>query len=143
LTYEITPVIDGVCSGGATERAITGDAIALNTIVPNNILTVFGEYEAKTVETSYEAATDGFVLVNASLDWINGTPVGVTCFVKATKLGVYVVRGQQTVGGGTGASGYSSDVCLCMPVKKGFWWKVERTISGVSDCVVTWLPISE
>jgi len=107
----------------------TTAAAALAAAVPDD--NAFGSWVAKSVDTVYEAATDGFVTAYCAGVDANDKVYGKTD--SSTPPTTIVIADKAN---STGASG---PLGICFPVKKGDYWKVSQ--SGGSSWTIKWLPI--
>ncbi len=118
--------VDG--SGNVDIGAAGPDA----TLRVNGPTRAFGEWEIKNADTVYQAATDGFVVINPhgpGSDWgyfsvytdSNNPPT-----IERTKGKCYSPAGAQAGG--------------MIPVRKGDYWKVATTHGGAPDAV-WWIPL--
>lgn len=97
------------------------------------VATAFGSWDAtKTIDTVYQAATDGFVCVYI----LNSvyTRVDLKTDSSATPATI------RTCGAADQAAASLYDG-ICCPVKKNEYWNAARTV-GSGTCTVYWIPVA-
>lgn len=113
----------------------------LETLNPNgSIKKIFGNWEAKNLNTIYQAQTDGLVTAFAVTIGVGYevTLQGVTDINSPPSIARTRDSAFYTAGFGNVSAG------ITMPVKKNHYWRVEMWKAGVlTTSAVYWLPIGE
>jgi hypothetical protein len=83
--------------------------------------------ESKAFGTTYQAVTDGFVFAFARSEVSQSVTLVGKCDNDATPS--ETAQRSQSVGNGT----ITASASVCFPVKKGEYWVVEKTVTGVEN----------
>jgi hypothetical protein len=100
------------------------DASSNITLIDDNNNVDMGDWSSKTVGSTYQAATDGFVVFSASASNDGGDSVSYTCYSDSSSTPT-TVRQVTAAGFYDGDYNYGS---LTVPVKKGDYYKVSNSI---------------
>lgn len=120
----------------AFNNLVTGILISLNS--DGTLKRKFGAWESKNVNTIYQADTDGIVHAHTS---ITGANQPVTLY-GATEINTPPVTVRIRDSNIYPAGGPTAMVGITMAVKKGNYWRVTRTTTGVVvEEAVYWLPL--
>jgi len=95
----------------------------------DNSVPALGGWSSKSVGTSYEAETDGFIVVNPAATGYYA--IYVENSDPATEIRT---RGQAYASYGSGAG-------ACCPVQSGYYWRVKKTY-GDDPTAIWWVPFS-
>lgn len=106
------------------------------------IPTLFGSWATKSVDTAYQAPTDGLFLGYCTVTWAYNTETSLTAATCATESGTYTTR--QYMGATCARADSASNVVyhsFMLPVAKDLWHKATQSASGVSGINLFWLPV--
>ncbi len=125
-----TNTVPYVCQGGANPQLCNSN---LTTDSSGNIVKGLGTYQSKSVGTTYQAATDGFVVATIfNITSSSGTP-SIYGYVN----GALIMRATQNQAGTPTAASFT------LPVPKGATWEVGfNSQGGGTSVVVYWIASS-
>lgn len=141
---DVVVVPDGTQT--ATDAAPSNDKDIANKKYVDDNRAAFGSWASKTVGTTYQAATDGFVVAYVSVS--DNNQGSITGYTDSSATPTTVRGGASAAmcdgcAGGGGAGTRAPINGFCMPVKSGDYYKVaSSTYGGSPTYTMFWIPRS-